>query len=340
MEFDRTWPALLIVIGLVMFLQHNAPATGHVPREYMVAPPAMPAAPWTSPCDSSSGRHRRQPAPAAPTAAPYHRQRETGGAQWLAHIQPTAPLPPAPPVYRYRRSLAGPLVLILIGGVFLLRNFGVHLPVWHFFGRFWPLLIILWGVIALVEHFTALRHGYQTRHLGGSGIFLLILIVIVGLAAHHSSDVNWEGMRDQMQIDDDLGGMFGTAYTFDDTLEQSFPKRGSLRVVCDRGAINVHSGRRQHHSRGGAQEAVCTKSERRQQVQRGQQAADYGERDAGVAERAIPTARATMRCRPTWTSSCRATRRWTWPASAAMSALRERKADVKLTAAARRHRAE
>jgi len=46
MEFGRTWPALLIVIGLVMFLQHNAPATGHVPREYMGAPP-MPVAPWS-----------------------------------------------------------------------------------------------------------------------------------------------------------------------------------------------------------------------------------------------------------------------------------------------------
>ena len=39
MEFGRTWPALLIVIGLIMFLQHNAPATGHVPREYMGVPP-------------------------------------------------------------------------------------------------------------------------------------------------------------------------------------------------------------------------------------------------------------------------------------------------------------
>jgi hypothetical protein len=35
MEFGRTWPALLIVIGLIMFLQHNSPATGHVPREYV-----------------------------------------------------------------------------------------------------------------------------------------------------------------------------------------------------------------------------------------------------------------------------------------------------------------
>ncbi len=152
---------------------------------------------------------------------------------------PTGPLPPAPPVYRYRRSLAGPLILIVIGTIFLLRNFGAHIPVWHFFGRFWPLLIILWGVIALIEHFTALKQGYQTRHLGGLGVMLLILIVIVGLAAHHTSDLNWEGMRDQMQIDDDLGGMFGKAFTFDDTLEQSFPKSASLRIVCDRGAINV-----------------------------------------------------------------------------------------------------
>ena len=92
--------------------------------------------------------------------------------------QPSAPLPPPPPVYRYRRSLTGPLILIVIGMIFLLRNMGVQFPVWHFFGRFWPALIILWGVIALIEHFTALKHGYQTRGLGGGGIFLLILIVI------------------------------------------------------------------------------------------------------------------------------------------------------------------
>ena len=34
MDFGSTWPALLIVIGLIMFLQHNASAEGHVPRDY------------------------------------------------------------------------------------------------------------------------------------------------------------------------------------------------------------------------------------------------------------------------------------------------------------------
>ena len=46
MDFGSTWPALLIVIGLIMFLQHNASAEGHVPRPWPGRPgqPMPPAA--------------------------------------------------------------------------------------------------------------------------------------------------------------------------------------------------------------------------------------------------------------------------------------------------------
>jgi DUF4097 and DUF4098 domain-containing protein YvlB len=40
-------------------------------------------------------------------------------------------------------------------------------------------------------------------------------------------------------MDDDLGGMFGTAFTFEDTMEQAFPANAALRIVCDRGALNI-----------------------------------------------------------------------------------------------------
>ncbi len=146
---------------------------------------------------------------------------------------------PAPPPYRYRRSIAGPLVLIVIGLIFLLRNFGFRFPIWHFFGHWWPLLLILWGVIALIEHTTSQRMGYRTRHLGTGGILLLVLLVALGVSAHYSSDIDWGGVRNQMQMDDDLGGIFGTAFTFDDTLQQTFPAHGNLRVVCDHGSLNV-----------------------------------------------------------------------------------------------------
>src|SRR6202041_571311 len=85
---------------------------------------------------------------------------------------PAAP-PPPPPGYRQHRSIAGPLILIAIGLVFFLRNFGFRFPFWHWFGHWWPVLLILWGVIALIEHSTANRMGYRTRHLGAGGIVML-----------------------------------------------------------------------------------------------------------------------------------------------------------------------
>jgi len=45
LDFGSTWPAFLIVIGLVMFLEHNASAAGHVPREYGAMPPPAPGTP-------------------------------------------------------------------------------------------------------------------------------------------------------------------------------------------------------------------------------------------------------------------------------------------------------
>ena len=150
---------------------------------------------------------------------------------------PMMPAPPPPP--RYQRSLAGPIVLIVIGGLFLLHNFGIRVPIWHFFGHWWPLLLILWGVIKLIEHANANRQGYRASGIGAGSVLLLLLIIIVGLGAHYSRDVNWGGVRDQIQMDDDLGGMFGSAFTYDDTLEQSFPANGNLRIVSDRGGITV-----------------------------------------------------------------------------------------------------
>jgi hypothetical protein len=64
MHFDNTWPALLIVIGLVMFLQHNASAAGHVPRQYGAGPPA-----WQSQ-DARSGVAPYPPPPPIVTPPP------------------------------------------------------------------------------------------------------------------------------------------------------------------------------------------------------------------------------------------------------------------------------
>ena len=46
--FGRTWPVLLVVIGIVKVLKYTAPTEGHVPRGYypapIVTPPPVPPA--------------------------------------------------------------------------------------------------------------------------------------------------------------------------------------------------------------------------------------------------------------------------------------------------------
>jgi cell wall-active antibiotic response 4TMS protein YvqF len=48
-RFDETWPALLIVIGVVLYLGRTAPIDGHIPPFYPVGPVAPPPAPAAPP---------------------------------------------------------------------------------------------------------------------------------------------------------------------------------------------------------------------------------------------------------------------------------------------------
>jgi len=58
-DFDRTWPAILLVVGVVKLLQSNASAAGHIDR-LAPAPPAVAPPPSSSDpgAASSSGEVR------------------------------------------------------------------------------------------------------------------------------------------------------------------------------------------------------------------------------------------------------------------------------------------
>jgi DUF4097 and DUF4098 domain-containing protein YvlB len=151
-----------------------------------------------------------------------------------------SPVQVPPP--RYRRSFSAPIILIAIGTVFLLGTMGVL--DWHNLGRwfahYWPVLLIVAGVIKLIEYQQAQRQGTRASGLSAGGIFLIVVIIIAGLVATQASHVNWGEIGDHIDIDD--GGdfpMFGSKYSFDDQLTQAFPAGASLRVNNSRGAVNI-----------------------------------------------------------------------------------------------------
>jgi DUF4097 and DUF4098 domain-containing protein YvlB len=155
---------------------------------------------------------------------------------------------PVRPYQLRRRSLAGPLVLIIIGVILLLGN--LHLIAWpnlgHMFARYWPLLLILWGVIRLAEYYSDRSRGYATRTVGGAGVLFLIFIIMIGLSASTADHLNWQGIRDHVEVGDEdfFGGMFGQNYSFTATVDQDLPdsaKNGTLRVLSDRGDVTVNA---------------------------------------------------------------------------------------------------
>ena len=153
-----------------------------------------------------------------------------------------SPLPPLPP--RRHRSMAGAFVLIVLGVVFLMGT--MHIlsigRLAHLFASYWPVLLIFWGVIKLLEHQRAQREGTRSSGIGAGGVFLVVMIVVFGLIATQLERVNWSGIRDNINIDDsDFNGIFGQSYNFNDHLEQAFPAAASLKIIDNRGAVSVHA---------------------------------------------------------------------------------------------------
>src|SRR5262249_452473 len=133
----------------------------------------------------AKARQRSMPLP-----LPIRLARAGSGAKAMA-TTPQAP-PPQQPTYvpRRHRSLFGPVVLIGLGIVFLLVNMGVFH--WHLvgiaFAKYWPLFIILWGIVKLFEHMQARKHGLPPPGIGAGGVFLLLLLMFFGgiaSAAYH-----------------------------------------------------------------------------------------------------------------------------------------------------------
>jgi Putative adhesin/Domain of unknown function (DUF5668) len=155
----------------------------------------------------------------------------------------TPPLAPAP--RPPQRSIAGPVVLILLGILFLLGTMGIleiH-SLGRMFARFWPALLILWGVLKLVEHEQAKRAGQQPRGIGVGGVFLMLFVIIAGLIATQASHLNWKNIGEHIQIGDDQGldEIFGgSTFNYSDEVSQEIPAGSSLHVNDDRGTITIN----------------------------------------------------------------------------------------------------
>ena len=91
-----------------------------------------------------------------------------------------------------RGSVIGPLILIGIGALFLLRNLWPDIPMVELISRYWPFVLIVWGGIRLIE---ILLWAIMAKPLPRNGIsggewMLVFLIAIVGSTMYTARHVN------------------------------------------------------------------------------------------------------------------------------------------------------
>jgi DUF4097 and DUF4098 domain-containing protein YvlB len=150
-----------------------------------------------------------------------------------------------------RGSLVGPMLLVALGVTFLLVELG-RLSWWRatdWFGHWWPLLLIVAGVVLLAE-WAIDQHVQQTRaaqglppvgsrSLGGGVVWLIIFVAILGGTSHVASrTMDWDDNHFRFGLGD-FDRALGDPHDSDDSMSQAIPADGSLTIDNPRGDVTV-----------------------------------------------------------------------------------------------------
>jgi len=132
-----------------------------------------------------------------------------------------------------RRSLTGPILIILIGGAFLIYNLRPDIPLFDLLAQYWPFLLIAWGTLRLAEVLLDYFHGSVPRRaFGGGEVTLIVFICFAGWSAYEANRHGihfrpaWEAFGEHYDYNVSNQKAAGTA-----TRVVFENNRGNLRVV-------------------------------------------------------------------------------------------------------------
>ncbi len=137
----------------------------------------------------------------------------------------------------YRRgSYFSGLLFIALGVLLLAYNYHPEIRAWERIYKWWPVLLILWGVAKLVENLMARRAGRPPgRLLTGGEVFLLFLVICVA-----SAITAGRPFFHNIDIDSDGGWPFGQTAEMTEELPPKPVQPGTqILIQTQRGDITV-----------------------------------------------------------------------------------------------------
>ena len=146
----------------------------------------------------------------------------------------------------YRRgSIFWALTLIAVGAIFLYHNFNPSLHPWQIIAKYWPIMIIFWGLSKLIDYLQSQAHPETTPPplFSGSEVVLLVLILAMGTLVSKIVLHPWQQWPSAVgiDVDDDFGNLFSESYTYTKTVSQPVKSPTGLIVVVRRGDVEVRA---------------------------------------------------------------------------------------------------
>src|ERR1700722_11020665 len=138
-----------------------------------------------------------------------------------------------------RTSVVAPLLLIGVGVLFLARNMSPDLALVDYFARYWPILLILWGVLRLAEilFWAATEKELPARGMSGGEWILIIFLCVIGLTVHTVRGFESWWPRNGIT----MGGidMFGESFDFPIAGEKQTTKAPRVIIESFRGNARI-----------------------------------------------------------------------------------------------------
>jgi len=131
-----------------------------------------------------------------------------------------------------QRSIFIGLLLILLGVLFLWHNLRGSFVIWQLLERWWPVLLIVWGLAKLYDHLAARRTGQTAPRTITSGEVLLVFLVLALAGAI--------GFGDWMHEHGGRWPPWAQSYSFSEEVPaEGVPLDARISIRTDRGDITV-----------------------------------------------------------------------------------------------------
>lgn len=135
-----------------------------------------------------------------------------------------------------RNSIFAGALLVLLGLIFLLDRLDPLFRIGHLIRTYWPVLLILWGVAKLIDHFQPRGRQIRPPILSGGEALLLVLVAFI-LAGFVFRDA----LRERFP---DFGVMPGFHESYSRPLElppSTLPAGAHVIIDTSRGDITIHA---------------------------------------------------------------------------------------------------